>query len=221
MVLESPNRGCSHNGLRRTQNNLPSRFRDLPEKCLGIIQSSKYKDVVWFWGTSWIVKCNQTVDLPVSTRKKQKKRSRDGLTITTDDGFIDDNDDDERDDEDNLVGGETEDADISGVDLTDIEGIVSANIASNINGTKDGEHSRKSKSKVEPFVFIEKYNPILFADFIGKHELVVVERPFSMVKMDKKPFGLSYYFLTCSSLCPFRTYPLYHIVIFIYHIEYI
>ena len=176
---------------KKNTDNLPSRFRDLPEKCLGIIQSSKYKDVVWFWGTSWIVKCNQTVDLPVSTRKKQKKRSRDGLTITTDDGFIDDNDDDERDDEDNLVGGETEDADISGVDLTDIEGIVSANIASNINGTKDGEHSRKSKSKVEPFVFIEKYNPILFADFIGKHELVVVERPFSMVKMDKKPFGLS------------------------------
>lgn len=176
---------------KKNTDNLPSRFRDLPEKCLGIIQSSKYKDVVWFWGTSWMVKCNQTVDLPVSTRKKQKKRSRDGLTITADDGLIDDNDDDERDDEDNLVGGETEDADISGVDLTDIEGIVSANITSNINGTKDGEHPRKSKSKVEPFVFIEKYNPILFADFIGKHELVVVERPFSMVKMDKKPFGLS------------------------------
>ena len=84
--------------------NLPQKFSSLKERCVGIFLDDLNKDKIWFWGSNWLSNIDMSLDFSVSKRKKQKKRGRDGLTITNESSSKveeeeEEDDDDEEDDE--------------------------------------------------------------------------------------------------------------------------
>lgn len=158
------------NWSKNNTENLPKQFQNSKEKCLGVFCNSKNENIVWFWGSTWISRFDFSVDLPVSQRKKQKKRGRDGLTITDDSNFM--NDEDEED----------EDVDMDMVENVDIV-LDQGNRLRSID-------SSKNKAAHKIFFYSDKYRPILFTNFISDNELVIIERSASMVKDQRKAFDL-------------------------------
>ena len=150
--------------------NLPRQFQDLKEKCLGIFLDGQNENKVWFWGATWLANLDFSIDLPSNLRKKPKKRSRDGLTITDESNFLNDGEDED----DNNELDTTESLEIMTSQPTKLK-------------TKD---STKPKSESQAFFFTEKYKPILYTDFISAEEIVVVERPPFMVSGQQSAFNL-------------------------------
>ena len=153
---------------KNNTDNLPKQIVNNKEKCVGVLCDEENENIVWFWGSTWISRLDLTVDLPVSTRKKQKKRGRDGLTIT---------------DESNFMNYEDEDNEDNDIDMDD-----------NIDILRDNNRGLKSVTPVKGnldrkvFFFSDKYRPILFCDFVSGNELVIVERPPSMLENKRKAF---------------------------------
>lgn len=157
--------------------NLPKRIRMLREKCNGIFIDEEDPNLVWFWGSTWISRLDFSIDLPLINRKKSKKRSHEGLTITDGGNFMDSKQTNEEDEED-----EDEDMDIENAhdhyshSHNDI-------FPHSIKNDKTDQNRAKSESQV--FYFNDKYKPNLCVDFVSKNELITVERPMAMIKASK------------------------------------
>lgn len=143
---------------KKNSESLPVQFQNLKDKCLGIFSDESNKDKVWFWGSTWLANFDMSLDLPISKRKKPKKHSRNGLTITDESNFINDGDEEE----------EEEDLDVPDEFL--IKTLLE----------RPSEDARVKKDG-KPFFFTDKYRPILLADKISENELVIVERPAFLV----------------------------------------
>lgn len=153
--------------------NLPKRIQTLNEKCNGIFIDQTNSNLVWFWGSTWLFRLDFSVDLPLKNTKKTKKRSREGLTITDGSNFMDskqrnnvDEDDEDEDDDDD------EDIDMD------------TNILPHASKNENADQNR-AKSESQVFYFNDKYKPNLCVGYIGKNELITVERPMVMVKSAK------------------------------------
>ncbi|CCK69640.1 small subunit rRNA maturation protein UTP4 KNAG_0C05420 [Huiozyma naganishii CBS 8797] len=180
---------------KKCTDNLPRRFQNLKDKCNGIFLDKENCNMVWFWGTSWLVRFDFSLDLPLSKRKKVVlKRGRDGLTITDESNFMNDatvsrgdfkdgenNDDDEDDDDD--------DDDEDGMDLSVDDAILRAN-ARDSNSSTSSVLSR-AKTESQAFFISDKFKPSLYAGFINSKEIVVVERPLAQLQAQQKAFHLS------------------------------
>lgn len=143
---------------KKNSESLPVQFQNLKDKCLGIFSDEFNKDKVWFWGSTWLANFDMSLDLPISKRKKPKKHSRNGLTITDESNFINDGDEEEEEEE---------------LDVPD-EFLIKTLLE------RPNEDARVKKDG-KPFFFTEKYRPILLADKISENELVIVERPAFLV----------------------------------------
>lgn len=139
--------------------NMPKQWQSLREKCMGIFYDQSSPDKIWFWGPTWISRLDFTTDFPVSKRRKTKKHSPDGLTITDESNFL--NDGDEEDEND--------------LDLDENLDIISSQF-SNFR-PKDVQ---KGKTENSNFFFSEKYRPILYADVLTDQEIIIIEKPVSM-----------------------------------------
>lgn len=139
---------------KNNTDNLPKQIQNVKEKCLGIFLDEANNNKVWLWGPTWMSRIDLSEDFPISHRKKPKKHTRDGLSITDDSNFINDADEDE--DETELVAAEP----------LDILSSQSHKIKPN-----------KSKVGTDVFFFTEKYRPILFTDMISEQELIIIEKP--------------------------------------------
>ncbi|SMN19715.1 similar to Saccharomyces cerevisiae YDR324C UTP4 Subunit of U3-containing 90S preribosome and Small Subunit (SSU) processome complexes [Maudiozyma saulgeensis] len=150
--------------------NLPKQFTNAKEKCQGVTFSNINENIAWFWGANWISRFDLSVDLPISNKRKQKKRTRDNLTIT---------------DESNFMSYEDEEDEDIDLDLDDnMDTLHTSNNRLKSLGTNKNTMDRKV------FFFTDKYRPILYFDFISDKELVVVERPPSMIENQRKAFHL-------------------------------
>lgn len=147
--------------------NIPKQFKNSKEKCQGITCSDINENLVWFWGANWICRIDLSVDLPVNNKRKQKKRNRDTLTITDESNFMSYEDDEEED-----IDMDLED----NLDMSETSHRLK-NLSSN-KGTVD--------KKI--FFFSDKYRPILYFDAISDNEIVIVERPASMIEGKPKRF---------------------------------
>ncbi|CCF58091.1 hypothetical protein KAFR_0D04430 [Kazachstania africana CBS 2517] len=150
--------------------NLPKQLQYSKDKCVGIFIDGQDMNKVWFWGATWIASLDFSKDLPISKRRKPKKRSHDSLTITDDSNFMNYNDE-----EDDIDMEFTENASI----LLDK--------ANNNGGTSN---KARDIGDSQAFFFTDKYKPILFTDSISENELVIVERPALMVTSQEKSYAL-------------------------------
>ncbi|CAB4253797.1 similar to Saccharomyces cerevisiae YDR324C UTP4 Subunit of U3-containing 90S preribosome and Small Subunit (SSU) processome complexes [Maudiozyma barnettii] len=150
--------------------NLPKQFTNAKEKCQGVVFSNINENIAWFWGANWVSRFDTSVDLSVNNKRKQKKRTRDNLTITDESNFMSYEDEDDED-----------------IDL-DLDETMDALDTSNNRLKSLGNNKGAMDRKV--FFFTDKYRPILYFDFISDNELVVVERPPSMIDGQRKAFHL-------------------------------
>lgn len=139
---------------KKNTENVPAQIQSSSSKCFGTFSSEEDVNKVWFWSAAWLSRFDFSVDLPVSKRKKAKKHSRDGLTITDDSNFLNDNEDAEEENE---------------LEVDEAFDLLPA--ANKFSG------ENKGKSDKKPIFFTEKYKPILYADLISENELIVIERP--------------------------------------------
>lgn len=139
---------------KKNTENVPAQIQSSSSKCFGTFSSEEDVNKVWFWSAAWLSRLDFSVDLPVSKRKKPKKHSRDGLTITDDSNFLNDNGDAEEENE---------------LEVDEAFDLLPA--ANKFNGESKG------KSEKKRIFFTEKYKPILYADLISENELIVIERP--------------------------------------------
>lgn len=140
---------------KRNAENLPLQFLNLKDKCVGIFSDELNQNKIWFWGPTWLVSIDKSIDFPVNKRKPPKKRRHDSLTITDDIHPIND--------------GDEEDEDEEASDVFD-------DFIMKPHNEKSSE-SLKNKKDEKPFFLTDKYRPIIFADNISPQELVIVERP--------------------------------------------
>lgn len=138
--------------FKANHENLPQQFNTLKGRCTGVFSDELNKDKVWFWGTDWLVNIDMSLDLPVSKRKKQKKRGRDGLTISTDPSQIDGEEEDEEDEELEVK----EDY---------------------LLKTQKAQYVSSKKRSDKAFFYTDRYRPMLFAGKIADDEIIIVERP--------------------------------------------
>ncbi|CCE62853.1 hypothetical protein TPHA_0D02150 [Tetrapisispora phaffii CBS 4417] len=157
---------------KNNTDNLPKQFQELKEKCVGIFLDENSPSKVWFWTVSCLCRLDFSVDLPISNRKKTKKRSRDGLTITDESNFLND--------------GEDEDEDMD-IDSNELPSITNDNYPRVKN-----DDSKRVNDEGEAFFITEKYKSILFTDFISKDEIFIVEKPQLLSSSSQKgAFNLS------------------------------
>lgn len=157
--------------------NLPKRIQMLKEKCNGIFIDEENSNLVWFWGSTWVARLDFSIDLPLINKKKSKKRSHEGLTITDGGNFMDSKQTNEEEEDE-----EEEDIDIENGHDHYSHG--SNNIfPSSMRTGKTDQNRAKSESQV--FYFNDKYKPNLCVNFIGKNELITVERPMVLIKASK------------------------------------
>lgn len=143
--------------------NLPKQLQSSREKCVGIFFDHNLPDKVWFWSSSWIARIDFAADFPINKRRKSRKHSPDGLTITDDSNFLNDAD-------------EHEENDLEVDDTLDI-------ISSHFSKFRQNDGS-KGKVNNSNFFFTEKYRPILFAAALSKKELILVEKPATLGSSD-------------------------------------
>ncbi|CDH15881.1 probable U3 small nucleolar RNA-associated protein 4 [Zygosaccharomyces bailii ISA1307] len=139
--------------------NLPKQLQNSKEKCVGIFYDKSFADQIWFWSSTWIAKVDFSKDFSVNKRRKPRKHTSDGLTITDDSNFLNDADEDEEND----------------VEIEDNLEIIS----SQFSKFKPSD-AQKGKAENSNFFFSDKYRPILFADFLSEKELIIVEKPATM-----------------------------------------
>lgn len=150
--------------------NLPRQLEISSEKCNGIFYDPKDMSKMWIWSPAWLSRFDLSVNLPLNSRKKQKKHTRDGLTITDESNFL--NDADEEDDENDLHVSE------------------SIDIPSSTTGKYKFDGTSKDTVDSKAFYFTDKFKPILFADIISENEIFVVERPTSLVNPSQGAYDL-------------------------------
>ncbi|CCD24099.1 small subunit rRNA maturation protein UTP4 NDAI_0C04390 [Naumovozyma dairenensis CBS 421] len=149
--------------------NLPKQIKNLKEKCLGIFIEENNADKVWFWGSTWVSRFDFSIDLPINKRRKVKKHTRDGLTVTDGSNFMNDDEEDED------------------VDM-DLE--YSENLSHLLELEPRIKSNGGNKHDQNAFFITDKYKPLLFAGLLSDNELIVVERPTIMLAGQPKAFNL-------------------------------
>lgn len=136
--------------------NPPMQIQSSNSKCVGMFGGEDDVNKLWFWSPTWLSRLDFSVDLPANKRKKPKKHTRDGLTITDDSNFL--NDAEEAEGENDL----------------EFQGAFDSMPPTSRfreNGVSKG------KSDEKPVFFTEKYKFILYCGLISENELIVIERP--------------------------------------------
>lgn len=158
------------NWSKKNTDNLPRQLESASEKCVGIFYDKNDHNKMWFWSPTWLSRVDFSVDMPVNTRKKPRKHTRDGLTITDDSNFLNDADEDE--------------------DENDLEVIEPLDILSSTTTKFKFDESNKSKLEEKAFYFTEKFRPMLYADVFSEKEVFIVERPTNLVSSSQGAYDL-------------------------------
>ncbi|SCU83738.1 LAMI_0C04412g1_1 [Lachancea mirantina] len=148
---------------KTNKDRLPKDFENLKNKWLGVFCDGDNENRVWLWGVNLLMNLDLSQNLPVSSRRKPEKRSRDGGSVTKASTDIGDEDDDEDDE---------------------------ANILNEFALSSKQVTERKPVGTDKSYFLTDKYRPILFADVLSHNELVVIERPASMTTADVAAFDL-------------------------------
>lgn len=136
--------------------NLPKEWKSLKENCVGIFTDVKNSNRLWFWGATWISRIDLDVDFPINKRRKQKKRSHEGLTITDESNFMNDEEDDEDDD-------------------IDMEINENLNVLLSQGNKIKITDAHRNEESTNNYFFTDKYRPLLFVDLISSDELAIIE----------------------------------------------
>ncbi|CAI4357029.1 AAC_HP2_G0011550.mRNA.1.CDS.1 [Saccharomyces cerevisiae] len=142
---------------KNNTDNLPKEWKTLKENCVGIFSDIENSSRLWFWGATWISRIDFDVDFPINKRRKQKKRTHEGLTITDESNFMNDEEDDEDDD-------------------IDMEISENLNVLLNQGNKIKSTDVQRNEESSGHFFFTDKYKPLLFVDLISSNELAIIER---------------------------------------------
>lgn len=127
---------------------IPTRFKHLHDPILGVTFDTGSKTGALFWGATWICRVHLSHGLSDSGAFDKRKRRWGGRTLVT----------------------RPRPASLHAT------GMNALGLAPQTSLDKEQEQEKREKEQ-ENFKVVTTYRPILFVDFVGEKELVVVERP--------------------------------------------